>query len=699
MWSAMRRMLHLNTNRGFTIIEMLVVAPIVILFIGAFIAAIVGMTGEVLTTRSANKLTYDIQDALNRIEQDVNSSAAFLSKNNISITPPQGYNNDNTNFKNVDSTNGNMLILNVYATTKNPQDVTSQVIYTKNQPNTCASPNIASNPPVMLNIVYFVKNNALYRRVLAPSFYDTVGCSVPWQTPSCARNVTGSLCKGVDVSLVSGIASFDDFKIDYYPSQSSTAPNATAVDTSSTNPVRQTALQSTNSIKVTINATSTIAGRTFSQSGTIRANSPNNDTGATANVQALQVTSNPSDSTVNSGSNATFTATVSGTSPTVQWQQSTNNGTTWTNISGATSTSLTRSAVTNAMDGYRYRAVFTNSLNQVTTSSARLGVNYLSWTDIGLSSGWSNYGGVFNTAAYLKTTSGVVTLKGLIKKSSAVTANEVVATLPVSYRPTGTLIFSTSTNANVYSQLQIYPNGNIAIVKGDAGWISLEGIHFIPDNGKYDQTTLTPLYNGWSNYTAVYSGDYAIPAYAVDDIGRVHLQGVVTGGSLPDNTLIANLSSNLRPSLYMHVATANNNYALIGISATNGIVAKGGTTSSGYLALQAMYYPASVGSWTNIPLINGWVTYDANSFSTPQFTKAADGLVSLKGLIRSGTATAGTTIGNLPPGFRPLARVLYGVASNGAYGRLDIYPTGELVINAGSNAWFSLDNVTFYANN
>ena len=48
-----------NNNRatksfGFTVVELLVIAPIVILTIGAFVATIVNMTGEVLASRGAN---------------------------------------------------------------------------------------------------------------------------------------------------------------------------------------------------------------------------------------------------------------------------------------------------------------------------------------------------------------------------------------------------------------------------------------------------------------------------------------------------------------------------------------------------------------------------------------------------------------------------------------------------------------------
>jgi putative Ig domain-containing protein/immunoglobulin I-set domain protein len=87
------------------------------------------------------------------------------------------------------------------------------------------------------------------------------------------------------------------------------------------------------------------------------------------------ITTHPTSVTVTAGATATFTAAASGSpTPTVQWQLSTN-GTTWSNITGATSTSYTTLATTTAMDGYRYRAVFTNSAGTATSNPASLTVN------------------------------------------------------------------------------------------------------------------------------------------------------------------------------------------------------------------------------------------------------------------------------------------------------------------------------------
>lgn len=427
-----------NHTKGFTIIEMLVVAPIVILFIGAFIAVIVGLTGEVLTSRGQDALAHNTQDALNRIEQDVKSSGSFLSEPNITIMNSyQGYNNTSpSGFSNV-GTNGNMLILNAYATTDNPLSGTSKIVYNKDQPNLCSSSKVSSNTPLTYNIVYFIKNGTLWRRVLMPTFYDTVGCNVPWQQPSCV-DLSQSFCKAVDIRLVDGVTSFD---INYFNDFSSTTPNPDATDSGKNASQRQTALESSPVVGVTVTSSNTIAGRAIESSGSTRARTANRYTAPTANVQAPIITTQPSNVTVNAGANASFTASASGTSLTVQWQQSTNNGAAWDDIAGATSSTLSRTSVANTMDGYQYRAKFTNNVSQATSSAAKLGVNLNSWTNLTLNSGWSTYSASYAVGAYRKTTAGNVLLKGLVKKSTAVTSGETIAVLPVSYRPAYRLLF------------------------------------------------------------------------------------------------------------------------------------------------------------------------------------------------------------------------------------------------------------------
>ena len=93
-------------------------------------------------------------------------------------------------------------------------------------------------------------------------------------------------------------------------------------------------------------------------------------------------TTQPTGQTVTAGSNASFTATASGTPmPTYQWQASTDDGSTWTNLTdtapyGGTATdTLTISGATMSMSGHQCHCVATNAVGSATSSAATLSVS------------------------------------------------------------------------------------------------------------------------------------------------------------------------------------------------------------------------------------------------------------------------------------------------------------------------------------
>jgi hypothetical protein len=87
------------------------------------------------------------------------------------------------------------------------------------------------------------------------------------------------------------------------------------------------------------------------------------------------ITLNPSSVAVLAPTGTSFSAAASGNpAPTVQWQVSTNGGGSFSDLGGQTSTTLTIASTTVAMNGYQYRAVFTNGCGTATTSAATLTV-------------------------------------------------------------------------------------------------------------------------------------------------------------------------------------------------------------------------------------------------------------------------------------------------------------------------------------
>ena len=100
-------------------------------------------------------------------------------------------------------------------------------------------------------------------------------------------------------------------------------------------------------------------------------------------------------------------------------------------------------------------------------------------------------------------------------------------------------------------------------------------------------------------------------------------------------------------------------------------------------------------SWIVPTLLNSWVSYGA-PYDTEGYRKDGQGFVHLKGLIKNGTATAGTVLFTLPTGYRPANTALFDTQSNGTTGRVDVANNGNVTIQAGTNAWISLNGITFY---
>ena len=101
-----------------------------------------------------------------------------------------------------------------------------------------------------------------------------------------------------------------------------------------------------------------------------------NSSAATLTVRPVPaITQQPTDQSECEGNNATFTANASGDPvPTAQWQVDDGNG--WVDIPGETNTALNLNNVTAGMNGFMYRAIFTNECGVVTSSGATLTV----WT-------------------------------------------------------------------------------------------------------------------------------------------------------------------------------------------------------------------------------------------------------------------------------------------------------------------------------
>lgn len=93
---------------------------------------------------------------------------------------------------------------------------------------------------------------------------------------------------------------------------------------------------------------------------------------------------------------------------------------------------------------------------------------------------------------------------------------------------------------------------------------------------------------------------------------------------------------------------------------------------------------------------NSWVNY-GGTYETAGFSKVG-GRVFLKGLVKNGTVGYPNAVFTLPVGFRPSTNgdAIFAIASNGLFGHVYVVASsGVVTVAGGSNAWASLEGISF----
>lgn len=663
------------------------IAPIVVLAIGTFVGLMVVMVGDVLSTRDRAAITYDTQSALNRIEQDTRLSTQFLITSGTQ-TSPQGSDNNFTGT--AAFTNSNSLILSELATDKNPADPSRALVYFANQPNPCGATQ-RFNRVLLTKVIYFIKSGSLWRRTIVPDYNtnstpdNNTVCTSAWQLNSCSPGYSAARCKTNDEEVMQNIYSMN---VGYY-----TDPNST-VDQGASNAL------TANTIGVTITAKKSVAGRDIDNTGTMRAtklNSIDTTLAAPDTPTVSHTLATPNDVQFN------WSSVPTATSYQVAYQI---NGGTWINQTLDANT-LTYTVTGDRTDVINFKvAAFNSGGGSAYATDSQTLPAWSTFTLATTSPQWVDYNtATYQTHGFTKTSAGVVVLKGIIKNGSTAT-DTVIGTLPEGYRPSKRLTFVASTytagggaNDSGTGRLSIWPDGKLVASEMNANWFDIDGIAFRVDDP--DQVWVQPgsLANGWTNYSP--GGVWQEMRVGLDSVGRTHVQGTIKQGTIADTTTMYLPSASYRPSLYYifpaKIDVASGAFGSFGANSANGIVAR--NVDSAYINTEAMYYPGTTGSWTNLAdssLSNGWVRYSA-TYNQPGYTKGSDGIVSLKGLIKSGTAVSGETIFTLPAGYRPAKTTIFPVVRARDYGRIDILSDGRVIVRYASPTWTSLDGIHFIA--
>ncbi len=674
-------------TKGFTLIELLVVAPIAIITIATLISLMVALIGDVAVSRERSMSSYDVQNVLERIEQDARIATTYMPSFSLFVSP-QGKNDATGAFT---SASGD-LIISQYTTTASPYDPARKVVYYADQPHACGGTYTLNR--VMTNrVIYFTKVTggvtSLWRRTIVPSWTTinpntTKVCDKPWQRDSCSPSVMPNAnCQAKDEQVLDYVSSF---VITYY-----TNTGATTTD-----------VRNSTSLRVSLTQTKQVSGETIATNGVTRASHINVTTDEIPTAPSVSVF-NPSINTYNNPVLTTFAwdAVKNAAVYTVRYQI---NGGAWTIAPDQTGTQF---QVTTArpLDVINIRVASKNDMG--VSAETTLGHTMPLWTTANLVGSWDCYQpsqATWSCPAYTLLDSDVIVLRGLASGGSGTIFN-----LPANVRPKKVLLFATmayggAANA-VPARVDVQNTGAVIYMSGGGNaYVSLDSVRYIRSTSALPWAIPT-FSNGWNHYSGGTSGHGNVE-YVVDTMGRTHINGVLSVGTITAGTTIHALPANYHERGGLGIFSGiGSGTAFNAFQVNSGSVTTRGQGSS-YMGETILYPSAtSSGTFTTIAPQAGWTNY-GSPYAVATYSKASDGLVTLQGLIIPTTVTQGTVLFTLPVGFRPGKQMFYGVADSGGgsyatqeMARVDILQNGQVAIvyNATASNWLSLEGMSFLA--
>lgn len=194
-------MKQLNKQRGFTLVELLVISPIILVTaIGAVTflfnqyGALVRQNGELNLQLEAQNILFGLQDDLWYANQFTNTKNDNLE--DAYEPQPGGW---------MHNTTPPTLIISTAALTTNRRDPNRQPVYINE--STCTPPDgDGANSVLYNNVIYFVSSTNLYKRTLsAPPELPTCGTS--YYKQSCPAENSSASCRA-DILLSTHVETF-----------------------------------------------------------------------------------------------------------------------------------------------------------------------------------------------------------------------------------------------------------------------------------------------------------------------------------------------------------------------------------------------------------------------------------------------------------------------------------------------------------
>lgn len=263
-----------NKSAGFTLIEIGIIVPILIVMVLIIFDALMSMIrASTLETAKIN-VTYDRQIAMSNIESDLVLASLYLAT--ADTIYPDPYDPDSGWSYEGSGQNERVLIARMYATTLNPLDPNRRPAFQNdNEPSNaaCTSANLFSNPVQEYNVIYFVSDGNLFRRRLidttntlcSPGQYQKLSCPSQEDLSAQGLGTRDSTCSADDELIASDVSAFN---IQYYGSKTSNTP--LSVYSGDTAENRAELVTTAADAEVSLTLSRKIGGNTVSSSSTLR---------------------------------------------------------------------------------------------------------------------------------------------------------------------------------------------------------------------------------------------------------------------------------------------------------------------------------------------------------------------------------------------------------------------------------------------
>ncbi len=269
----MSRILNKNSQRGFTLVEVAVVVPMIIIIVVGILAMLILLVGNNVIQGSRSGLVNNTRAAFTNIEKDVDNSSSFipsvLSNVNFKDNNEPGltgtYKTNGTLASGSPSINLNSLFIQSYNQIVDPNDSSgTKIIPAFKGTAPCSGAAIAQSSNIVpIVVIYFVNNGTLYRRTIIDRT-TPAACGTVLVKQACPAGISGGTpaCAVQDVALLANVS---QFKVDYYQN----ASDATAMLAYDPIPT-PTTIDNAKAILVTISSSTSANGTNVSHSSFLR---------------------------------------------------------------------------------------------------------------------------------------------------------------------------------------------------------------------------------------------------------------------------------------------------------------------------------------------------------------------------------------------------------------------------------------------